>query len=54
MSVTLHPDQLSEEDLYPSSDGEPMAESDLHADEMIYVRNSIGLWFENRAGVSVA
>jgi Uma2 family endonuclease len=64
MSITIYPDQthsdqtqpdqLSEEDLYPSSDGEPMAESDLHADEMIYVRNGIGLWFESRADVYVS
>jgi hypothetical protein len=29
---------MSEDDLYPSSDGQPMAETELHADEMTEVK----------------
>jgi len=31
-----------------------MAESDLHVEEMIYLRNSVGVWFENQPDVYVS
>ena len=32
--------------LYPCSDGEPMAETDLHAACMMYVTYALRWWFE--------
>ena len=54
MGITLPPQELSEEDLYPSSDGEPMAETEVHADEMVYVHTSLKLWLEDRADAHVS
>jgi len=39
---------------YPESDGQPMAESDLHADEMIYLRLALREHFRNEPDVYVA
>jgi Uma2 family endonuclease len=46
--------KLSEDDLYPYTDGEPMAESELHAGEMVYAHNSLELWLENRSDAHVS
>jgi Uma2 family endonuclease len=39
---------------YPESDGQPMAESDLHADVMIYLRLALREHFRNAPDVYVA
>lgn len=39
---------------YPESDGQPMAESDLHADEMIYLRLALREHFRDAPDIYVA
>ena len=38
---------------YPTSDGQPMAESDLHAASMVYVASALRWWFEKRRRADV-
>src|SRR5688572_16525069 len=40
---------VSDEDLYPSSDGEPMAETELHGDEMTELKLWLRRYFRDRA-----
>ena len=49
--VTSIPEQHSptDEDLYPSSDGQPMAETDLHIDEMMELKAMLRHHFKPRA-----
>jgi len=54
MSVTLPRKPVNEDELYPYSDGEPMAESELHAGEMAYALYSIDQWLENRPDAHVS
>lgn len=35
--------------VYPTSDGKPMAETDKHADLMVYAKEALRLYFANRA-----
>jgi len=46
MSDMLPMPKLSQDDIYPHRDGEPMAESELHVGEMIYARDSLEIWLE--------
>ena len=39
--------------LYPCSDGQPMAETDLHAASMVYVASALRWWFEKRRQADV-
>ena len=45
---------LKREVEYPSSDGKPMAETDLHRDEMVYVIEGLRLHFRNEPDVYVS
>jgi Uma2 family endonuclease len=54
MNTTLSSKTQSEEDLYPSGDGEPMAESELHAGEMVYAHHSLEIWLENRPDAHIS
>lgn len=40
---------IADEDLYPSSDGEPMAETELHGDEMTELKLWLRRYFRDRA-----
>ncbi|MCU0545864.1 MAG: Uma2 family endonuclease [Oscillatoriaceae cyanobacterium Prado104] len=47
--------QISPEEIqYPSSDGEPMAESDITRDYMTYGVEAVGAFFQNRGDVYVS
>lgn len=47
--------QISPEEIqYPSSDGEPMAESDITRDYMTYGVEAVGAYFQNRSDVYVS
>ena len=39
--------------LYPCSDGQPMAEIDLHAASMVYVTSALRWWFEKHGWADV-
>ena len=39
--------------LYPCSDGQPMAETDLHAASMVYVASALRWWFEKHRQADV-
>ena len=39
---------------YPTRDGKPMAETDKHAELMIYVREALKIYFNNRANAYVS
>lgn len=43
-----------DDDFYPSSDGKPMAESDLHRKEMMYLIEALEGWYEDAPDVYVA
>lgn len=43
-----------EENDYPSSDGKPMAESDFHRDEMIYLIQALGAFYRDVPDVYVS
>jgi Uma2 family endonuclease len=43
-----------EEIYYPESDGKPMAETDIHRDQMNYLIESLKLFFDNRKTVYVS
>ena len=43
-----------EDDLYPVSDGQPMAETDEHADEMTYCKDALRGYFASRPTVYVS
>src|SRR5690242_11794024 len=43
-----------DDDLYPISDGKPMAESDKHADLMTYVKDALRAFFADRPEVYVS
>ena len=45
---------LEDDNYYPESDGEPMAESDLHLDELVYVRGALKERFQEAPDVYVA
>jgi Uma2 family endonuclease len=45
---------LEDDHYYPESDGEPMAESDLHLEEMVYVRGALKEHFQEDPDVYVA
>jgi Uma2 family endonuclease len=45
---------LKQEVEYPSSDGKPMAETDLHRDEMVYVIEGLRLHFRDEPDVYVS
>jgi Uma2 family endonuclease len=40
--------------VYPESDGKPMAESELHQDEMVRIIQTLRLWFEDDPLIHVA
>lgn len=46
-------DELADEELYPSSDGQPMAESDVHRDQMIDLINQLIEYYRDRPDVYV-
>jgi Uma2 family endonuclease len=48
------PLQHDDDDFYPSSDGKPMAESDLHRKEMMYLIEALDGWYEGAPDVYVA
>ena len=39
--------------VYPTSDGQPMAESGIHGECMMYVTNALRRWFAKRGGADV-
>ncbi|WP_395143229.1 Uma2 family endonuclease [Armatimonas sp.] len=45
MSVTLTPTQPTRRVVYPTSDGKPMAETDLHIDLIAYCRDALRAYF---------
>jgi Uma2 family endonuclease len=45
---------LEEESFYPESDGEPMGETDLHVEEIVYLREALKRRFEETPDVYVA
>lgn len=45
---------LEEETFYPESDGEPMGETDLHVEEIVYLREALKRRFEETPDVYVA
>jgi Uma2 family endonuclease len=48
------PLQLDDEDFYPSSDGRPMAESDDHLDEMVYLITALKKRYQEMPDMYVA
>jgi Uma2 family endonuclease len=54
MSAILHLDEESEEEFYPSSDGEPMGETDIHVNQMLYALAGLSHWFQDRPDAYVA
>src|SRR5713226_2424174 len=44
----------NEDEFYPYCDGEPMAESDLHAEEMTYAYYTLQRWLEDRPDAYVS
>ncbi|MGB3266548.1 MAG: Uma2 family endonuclease [Microcoleus sp.] len=52
--MTVFTQQIEEEIEYPSSDGEPMAESDITRDYMTYGVEALKLHFESRSDVYVS
>jgi Uma2 family endonuclease len=40
--------------VYPSEDGTPMAETDTHVNQIIILKNSLELYYQNRQDVSVS
>ena len=52
-SALIPPPTGSEEIFYPDSDGEPIAETDTHLNLLIYLRESLKLFFAERAEVYV-
>ena len=53
-TVSTKPASKIKEPFYPTSDGEPMAESDLHWDVTAYCCNALRSWFASRPDVYVA
>jgi hypothetical protein len=45
---------IEDDNYYPDSDGEPMGESDIHIDEMVYVRGALKEHFQEDPDVYVA
>jgi Uma2 family endonuclease len=54
MSIASSLRKISQDDIYPYSDGEPMAESELHAGEMNYAHYSLEIWLQNRPDAHVS
>jgi Uma2 family endonuclease len=54
MQAKAIPLEQDEEDFYPSSDGKPMAESDLHLEEMVYLITALKSRYQNVPDVYVA
>ncbi len=54
--MTLSSEQLieTEDDLYPYSDGEPMAESDPTRDYLVYGVEALSIYFQNRQDVYIS
>jgi Uma2 family endonuclease len=52
--VTVFTQQIEEEIEYPSSDGEPMAESDITRDYLTYGVEALKLYFQGRSDVYVS
>lgn len=52
--ATLPLQQDDDEDFYPSSDGRPMAESDLHMKEMFYLIQALRVRYQDMPDVYVA
>jgi Uma2 family endonuclease len=52
--MTIATQITSEEIQYPSSDGEPMAESDIARDYLTYGVEAVGAYFQNRSDVYVS
>jgi len=48
------PPKIKEEVLYPETDGKPMAETDVHADVLIYLREALKDYFRDKPDVYVA
>ena len=48
-----HPGLPHDDILYPCSDGQPMAETDLHAASMVYVASALRWWFEKHGRENV-
>lgn len=54
MQAKALPLQQDDEDFYPSSDGKPMAESDLHLDEMVYLITALKDRYQDVPDIYVA
>jgi Uma2 family endonuclease len=54
MQAKAIPLEQDEEDLYPSSDGKPMAESDVHLEEMVYLITALKSRYQEVPDVYVA
>jgi Uma2 family endonuclease len=52
--MTLSPNQLKTEIIYPDSDGKPMAESDPARDYLIYGVEALDIYFQDRNDVYVS
>ena len=52
--MTIAPNQLKTEIIYPVSDGTPMAESDPARDYLIYCVEALDIYFQNREDVYVS
>ena len=52
--MTITPQIEREEIIYPSSDGEPMAESDITRSYLSYCTEVLEIYFENRSDVYVS
>ncbi|MBW4611924.1 MAG: Uma2 family endonuclease [Desmonostoc vinosum HA7617-LM4] len=52
--MTLSPNQLKTEIIYPDSDGKPMAESDPARDYLIYGVETLDIYFQDRDDVYVS
>jgi Uma2 family endonuclease len=54
MQAKATPLEQDEEDFYPWSDGKPMAESDVHREEMVYLIAALKSWYREVPDVYVA
>ena len=58
MTITLSPGQDlnfdADDNLYPTGDGKPMAETDLHQDQMIYIIQALKTFYQSDSDVYVA
>lgn len=57
MAIATQPGKrrdVDDDDLYPSSDGKPMAETDEHYEQMVYLIEALKLYYSDRPDVYVA